>query len=73
MEHAAILVRDAQLVEAMPQPAQHKGVVREESAGSWRDSIREGWKHWVTLNSNNLVWTALVVGGFFLTTLLMRG
>jgi hypothetical protein len=24
--------------------------------------IREGWQHWVTLNANDLTWTALVIG-----------
>jgi hypothetical protein len=35
--------------------------------------IHMGWKHWVALNANNLIWTALVIGGVLLTALLMTG
>jgi hypothetical protein len=30
------------------------------------------WKNWLSLNSNNLVWIALVSGGILFTTLLMK-
>jgi len=35
--------------------------------------IREGWQHWVTLNANDLTWTALIIGGVLFTSWLMRG
>ena len=35
-------------------------------------NLREGWKRWLALNSNNLAWIALVSGGILLTTLLMK-
>jgi hypothetical protein len=73
VELAAVLARDAQPGETAPQAAHNKSVVRRESTASRMDFIREGWKHWVTLNANNLVWTALVIGGVLFTTLLMRG
>ena len=31
-----------------------------------------GWMQWLSLNSNNLVWIALVVGGVLFTSLLMK-
>jgi hypothetical protein len=37
------------------------------------EGFRDGWKHWVTLNANDLVWMALVIGGVLFTTWLMRG
>jgi hypothetical protein len=73
VELAAALARDAQPGETVPQPAHNKSVVRRESTASRIDFIREGWKHWVTLNANDLVWIALVIGGVLFTTLLMRG
>ena len=30
------------------------------------------WRQWLSLNSNNLVWIALVSGGVLFTDLLMR-
>jgi hypothetical protein len=71
VKHAATLVRNAQLVEAVPQRTRQESVAHRGSAVSWRETIREGWKHWITLNANNLAWSALVIGGFLLTTLLM--
>jgi len=35
--------------------------------------ILEGWKHWVALNANDLMWSAAVIGGVLFTNLLMRG
>jgi hypothetical protein len=61
MELAAALVRDSQPDETMPQPAHNEGVVPRESAGRPMEFIREGWKLWVALNANDLVWTALVI------------
>ena len=72
-ELAAVLARDSQPEETVPQPAHNEGVVRRESTASRIEFIREGWKHWLTLNANDLVWTALVIGGVLFTTLLMRG
>ena len=31
-----------------------------------------GWTQWLALNSNNLVWIALVVGGVLFTSLLTK-
>jgi hypothetical protein len=73
VELAAILARDAQPDETMPQPMEHKRVARRERAASRVEIIRAGWKHWVTLNANNLVWIALVVGGILFTSWLPRG
>jgi hypothetical protein len=73
VELAAVLARDAQPDETVPQPAHHEDVVgRRESAGRRMESIREGWKLWVALNANDLLWTALVIGGVLFTSLLMR-
>jgi hypothetical protein len=72
-ELAAVLARDSQPEETVPQPAHNEGVVRRESTASRIEFIREGWKHWLTLNANDLVWTALVIGGVLCTTWLMRG
>jgi hypothetical protein len=73
VELAAVLARDSQPEETVPQPAHNEGVVRRESTASRIEFIREGWKHWLTLNANDLVWTALVIGGVLFTALLMRG
>jgi len=35
-------------------------------------NFHDGWKNWVALSSNNLIWIALVSGGILFTTLLMR-
>ena len=32
----------------------------------------KAWMQWVSLNANNLVWIALVLGGVLFTDLLMR-
>jgi hypothetical protein len=72
VELAAVLARDAKPEEIVPQPAHNEDVGPRESAGRRTEFIREGWKHWVTLNANDLVWTALVIGGVLFTTLLMR-
>jgi hypothetical protein len=34
--------------------------------------FHEGWKNWLALNSNNLVWITLVTGGILFTTFLMK-
>jgi hypothetical protein len=73
VELAAVLAKDAQPDETIPQLTRGESVVRRESTASRMGIIREGWKHWVTLNANDLVWTALVIGGVLFTTLLMRG
>ena len=73
VELARALARDAQLNETMPQPPHSEPVVPRKRAGGRLGSFREGWKHWVALNANDLVWTALVIGGVLFTTLLMRG
>ena len=72
-ELAAVLARDSQPEETVPRPAHNEGVVRRESTASRMQIIREGWRHWLTLNANDLAWTALVIGGVLFTTLLMRG
>jgi hypothetical protein len=56
----------------MPQPAHNEGVVRRESTARRMQIIREGWRHWLTLNANDLAWTALVIGGVLFTSWLMR-
>ena len=35
-------------------------------------SFSDAWKQWVVLNANNLIWTALVLGGVLVTDLLMK-
>ena len=70
MEQASILVRDALRVQAIPQPSQYAGVASREGGDSRREFAREGW---IALNANNLIWMALVIGGFLLTTLLIKG
>ena len=35
-------------------------------------SFSTAWSQWVFLNANNLVWTALVLGGVLFTDMLMR-
>src|SRR6266700_2599388 len=75
LELAAVLARDTQPGEGetIPQPMHNKNVARRKSAGSRMEFIRAGWKHWVALNANNLVWTALVIGGVLFTSWLPRG
>jgi hypothetical protein len=73
LELAAVLARDAQPDETVPQPTRGAGVVRGESTASRMEIIREGWKHWIALNANDLTWTALVIGGVLFTSWLMRG
>jgi hypothetical protein len=73
VELAGALARDAQPDETAPQQAHNEDIVRRKRAGSRMELIREGWKHWVTLNANDLVLTALVIGGVLFTTWLMRG
>ena len=73
VELAGALARDAQPDETVLQPAHSEGVVSRKRAGGRVVSFREGWKHWVTLNATDLIWTALVIGGVLFTTLLMKG
>ena len=73
LELAAVLARDAQPNETTPQLTRGDGVVRRESTASRMGVIREGWKHWVTLNATDLIWTALVIGGVLFTSWLMKG
>lgn len=74
LELAAVLARDAQPnKETIPQLTRGAGVVRQESTASRIGIIREGWQHWVTLNANDLTWTALIIGGVLFTSWLMRG
>jgi len=73
VELAAALARDAQPHETVSQLTHNGRVVRRESPGSRMEVIREGWRHWVTLNANNLIWTALVIGGVLFTSWLLRG
>ena len=72
LELAAALTRDAQPEETIPQLTRGS-VVRRKSTASRMEIIREGWQHWVTLNANDLTWTALVIGGVLFTSWLMRG
>jgi hypothetical protein len=72
-ELAGALARDAQPDETAPQPAHSEGVVSRKRARSRVESFREGWKHWVTLNATDLIWTALVIGGVLFTSCLIRG
>jgi hypothetical protein len=72
LELAAVLARDAQPNETTPQLTRGDGVVRRENAASRMGVIREGWKHWVTLNATDLIWTALVIGGVLFTSCLMK-
>ena len=72
-ELAAALARDAQ-----PAKQCHNGLTARLSCLGQRararmDSVREGWKDWVTFNATDLTWIALVIGGVLVTTLLMRG
>jgi hypothetical protein len=73
VELAGALARDAQPGKTAPQPAYSKAVVSRTMARDRMASFRQGWKYWVSLNANNLAWTALVIGGVLFTSLLMRG
>jgi hypothetical protein len=73
LELAAALERDAPPDETAPQQAYSQAVVSRKRARGRIESFREGWKHWVTLNATDLIWTALVIGGVLLTSCLMRG
>jgi hypothetical protein len=73
LELAAALAKDAQPDETIPQLTRGASVVRRNNTASRMEIIREGWQHWVTLNANDLTWTALVIGGVLFTSLLMRG
>jgi hypothetical protein len=73
LELAAVLSRDAQPNETIPQPTRGDGVLRRERTAGRMEIIRDGWRYWITLNANDLAWTALVIGGVLFTSLLMRG
>ena len=73
LELAAALARDAPPDETILQPTRDTDAVRRKSTPSRMEVIREGWQHWVTLNANELAWTALVIGGVLFTSWLMRG
>ena len=74
LELAAVLSRDAQPNETIPQPTRGDGVVRRERTAARVEIIRDGWRYWITLSANDLAWTAaLVIGGVLFTSLLMRG
>ena len=73
LELAAVLSRDAQPDETIPQPTRGDGVVRRERTAGRMEIIRDGWRYWITLNANDLAWTALVIGGVLFTSLSMRG
>jgi hypothetical protein len=73
LELAALLARDAQLNETTPQPTRRGGVTSREGTASRMEIIREGWKHWVTLNATDLIWTALIIGGVLFASWLMKG
>jgi hypothetical protein len=73
VELAAVLAKDAQPNETIPQPTRGTGVVRRKSTASRMEIIRQGWRHWVALNANDLTWTALIIGGVLFTSWLMRG
>ena len=73
LELTAALARDAQRAETIPQPTRGDGVVRRNSTATRMGIIRKGWQYWVTLNANDLTWTALVIGGVLFTSWLMRG
>ena len=63
VELAGALARDAQPDETVLQPGHSEGVVSRKRARGRMESFREGWKHWVTFNATDLIWTALVIGG----------
>jgi hypothetical protein len=73
VELAGALALDARPDETAPQEAYSKAVVSQKRARGGMKSFREGWKHWVTLNATDLIWTALVIGGVLFTSCLMRG
>jgi hypothetical protein len=73
VELAGALARDAQPDETVLQPGHSEGVVSRKRARGRMESFREGWKHWVTFNATDLIWTALVIGGVVFTNCLMRG
>ena len=73
LELAAVLARDVQRHETIPQPTRGQDVGRRDSTASRIEIIRDGWQHWVTLNANELTWTALVIGGVLFTSWLMKG
>jgi hypothetical protein len=73
VELAGALARDAQPDQTAPQRADSKAVVSRNRARRRMDAFHQGWKHWVTLNATDLIWTALVIGGVLFTSCLMRG
>ena len=73
LELAAVLARDARPNETTPQLAGGDGVVRREKTASRMGIIREGRRHWVTLNTTDLIWTALVFGDVLFTNWVMKG
>ena len=73
VELAGALARDAQPDKTAPQKAYSKAVVTRKRERGRIKSFREGWKHWVTLNATDLIWTVLVIGGVLFTSCLMRG
>jgi hypothetical protein len=68
VELAGALARDAQPDETVPQQVHSEGVVSRKRARGRMASFREGWKHWVSLNATDLIWTALIIGGVLFTS-----
>jgi hypothetical protein len=73
VELAEALGRDASPDETAPPLADSKAVVSRNRAPGRMESFHQGWKHWVTLNATDLIWTVLVIGGVLFTSCLMRG
>lgn len=73
VELAGALARDAQPTETVPQRVRSEAVVSRTRACGRLASFREGWKHWVSLNATDLIWTALVIGGVLFTSWLKKG
>jgi len=58
---------------ALAQPLLNERGLRRERRAKRIEFFRGAWKQWLSLNANNLVWTALAVGNVLLATVLTRG
>jgi hypothetical protein len=67
-ELSAVLAKDSQVRETTPQA--HAAIEVSRMKRDAKEVAIEGWKHWLTLNATELKWTALVVGGAALVSLL---
>lgn len=76
-ELSAALERDAQVQEQELAPkltlAQRVPAAGQDRKRGTVAIVKDAWKEWLGLNATELIWTALLVGGVVLTSLITWG